>query len=103
MSETQNTQTTFTKVLRSWVVNDPTGTIAAGDTITVTKADGTTKSVYIRSTSAFGAKTPGALIGQFTDAAKREEELAFQAKATAHLEAERIAHAEKVIAMEQGA
>lgn len=101
MENTQNTENvTFTKVMGKWVITGPAALIVEGATVTATKANGTETRVYIRFTSTMGAK-PGMVIGHFTDAAEREEQLAADAAQAAFIEQERIAHATKIIEMEK--
>jgi hypothetical protein len=74
MTETQNSQVTFTKIMGKWAVKGPTSIITEKATITVSKADGTTTRVYIRLVSTLG-QPEGTAIGHFTDAAKHEAEV----------------------------
>ena len=93
MEATQNIK--FIKTLGKWTVTGPAELVTEGATVNVVKADGTTVSVYIRSTTIRG----GILVAQFTEAATRDAQIAHEAAQEAHWAAGLLAHNLKVIAM----
>ena len=74
MENTQNTEIRFTSLMGKWVVTGPAELITEGATVNVSKKDGTTTSVYIRSITGFAAPTEGHVLAHFIDSAKRDAE-----------------------------
>ena len=97
MNEAENTQTvTFTKILGKWAVTGPEATVVEGATVTVTKGDGSTKLVYIRSTAPSPIKAQGTMIGFFTDAAEHEAMIEAAQAQQDLIEASRIETVERI-------